>query len=34
VLIGVLFMGKSLTRREIGSAVAPSYAGIGLAFRA
>lgn len=31
VLIGVLFMGKSLTRREIGSLLL-SYAGIGLAF--
>ncbi len=31
VLIGVLFMGKNLARREIGSLVL-SYAGIGLAF--
>ena len=31
VLIGVLFLGKSLTRREVG-ALALSYAGIGLAF--
>jgi drug/metabolite transporter (DMT)-like permease len=31
VLIGVLFMGKTLKRREIGS-LALSYAGIGLAF--
>lgn len=31
VLIGVLFMGKALSRREIGALVL-SYAGIGLAF--
>jgi drug/metabolite transporter (DMT)-like permease len=31
VLIGVLFMGKNLTRREFGALVL-SYAGIGLAF--
>jgi drug/metabolite transporter (DMT)-like permease len=31
VLIGVLFMGKALTRREVG-ALLLSYAGIGLAF--
>lgn len=31
ILIGVLFMGKTATRREVG-ALALSYAGIGLAF--
>ena len=31
ILIGVLFMGKRLSRREVGS-LALSYAGIGLAF--